>query len=190
MIKQAIVLMTAVALTGCYQAVDQAAQEQAAADAQAQELSQTQAAWTQAVSRVTTVRGVLGQADFDRAKQELDVVYRHLYGVVTASDLTPELRTRITRIFPTLIQLQAKVDARDKDSAVLADRLDDMLRDTTAYMVSSGWLRGGGAGRGLPEQQPKEQRPKEERDPDRPWLDNPLQQNRNTPERNESQPTK
>ncbi len=166
MLKQALVLAVALSLTGCYKGMDQAARERAAAE----ELSKTQAAWTQVVTIVPTVRTALVQSDFDKAKKDLDLVYRHLYGVVVAPDLTPEVRSRVTRIFPTLIQLQTKVDARDKEAAVIADRLDDMLRDTNDYLVSSGWLRGGGAGTGV-----IEEKEKDIRDKDRPYMDNPAQ---------------
>lgn len=171
MLKKAIALAALLSLTGCYQTMDQAAREQAAAEVKDQELTQTQAAWTQVVATVPTVRASLVQSDFDKARKDLDVVYRHLYGVVTARDLTPEVRSRVTRLFPTLIQLQAKVDAKDKEAAVLADKLGDMLRDTNDYMVSSGWLRGGGAGKGAID----EQKEKDQRDKDRPYMDNPAQ---------------
>lgn len=153
MFKKAIVLAAAVALSGCYQAMDQAARDQAAAEAEAQQLSKSQAEWTHVVAAVPNIRQSLGKSDFASAKTALDQVYRQLYGVVTASDLTPEVRSRVTRLFPTLIQLQSKVEAQDKEAAILADKLDDMLRNTNEYLVSSGWLRGGGAGKGnVPEE--------------------------------------
>ena len=183
MLKKAIVLVAALALTGCYQAMDQAAQEQAAAEAEAQQLSKAQATWTNVVNAVPNVRATLVKGDFDTAKRDLDVVYRQLYTVVTAPELTDPIRSRVTRVFPTLIQLQGKVEARDKEAAVLADKLDDLLRDTNDYMIGAGWLSGGGAGRGIPKDAPK-QAPKPERDPnlqerdtrdeDRPMLDNPV----------------
>lgn len=172
MFKKAIVLAAAVALSGCYQAMDEAAREQAAAEAQEQQLSKSQAEWTQVVAALPNVRSSLVMSDYAAAKTALDQVYRQLYGVVTASDLTPEVRSRVTRLFPTLIQLQSKVEAKDKEAAVLADQLDDMLRNTNEYLVSSGWLRGGGAGRGNIHQQ---DRPGEDETP--PVMDAPRNQN-------------
>lgn len=157
-------LMAMLALSGCYNAAEQAAREQAAREqavqeAKAQELTKTQIAWTQAVAGTEQIRGQLVRSEFDRAKVELGTVYTRLYSVVTGPDLTTELRTRVTRVFPTLITLQAKVDARDPEAAVLADKLADMLKETHGYMVTSGWLRGGGAGIGAPLPTPKEKAP-------------------------------
>ena len=146
--KQAIALATVLALSGCWHMEEQAAQAEAKRAAETQALSGTQAAWTQAAGRVDGIRAALARADWARAGTEIGATYRELYSVVTAADLSPELRTRVTRLFPTLIALQSKVNAQDPDARMQVDKLAEMIKATQAYMLTSGWMRGGGAGTG------------------------------------------
>lgn len=174
--KLAMALLATLTLGGCYQAQQQASEAQAKAEADAQALRATQMAWTRSLTAADAVKITLGQENWDRAKTELADLYRDLYKVMIAPDLTPEVRTRVTRVFPTLITLQAKVESRDPEARAIAEKLGEVMRETHMFMVSSGWLRGGGAGMGAPEREKEHRDPRteERRDPDRPILDNPL----------------
>ena len=161
----AIVLVAS--LGGCWHAMSQADQ-QAADEREAQaRLSASQSAWTTAVVTLASVKTTLERDAWLQAKVDLDQVYRQLYSVVVAPDLTAEARARVTRLFPTLITLQAKVDARDEMALGLVDKLVGMVRETNQMLLTSGWQRGGGAGQGVPPEAPPEP---DRRDPDRPIM--------------------